>query len=227
MLRCMIFTCTWCYAAWSSLALDATLHDLHLHLMLRCMIFTCTWCYAAWSSLALDAALHDLHLHTWCHAAWSSLALDATLHDLHLHLMLRCMFRCSKMQRPRSWKKWIFWPSKLQKNAGVFAFCRQIWRKKRVEWTNNHPIFSGSCAIEWSWCLLKSFKNTGKTHRKRREKCWLLKRSYRWTDMFSSNMIKISGKRQRETQHVDSWHFAHVDRQIAENTTDLIFLNRN
>ena len=47
----MIFTCTWCYATWSSLALDATLHDLHLHLVLRYMIFTCTWCYATWSSL--------------------------------------------------------------------------------------------------------------------------------------------------------------------------------
>ena len=87
------------YATWSWFALDATLHDSHLHLMLRCMIFTCTWCYATWSSLALDATLHDLHLHlmlrymiftcTWCYATWSSLALDATLHDLHLHLTLR------------------------------------------------------------------------------------------------------------------------------------------
>ena len=85
----MIFTCTWCYAAWSSLALDATLHDPHLHLTLRYMIFSCTWCYAARSSLALDATLHDLLLHlmvrymiftcTWCHPTWSSLALDATL----------------------------------------------------------------------------------------------------------------------------------------------------
>ena len=32
MLRYMIFTCTWCYATWPSLALDATLHDLRLHL---------------------------------------------------------------------------------------------------------------------------------------------------------------------------------------------------
>ena len=112
MLRYMIFTCTWCYAAWSSLALDATLHDLHL--------------------LALDAMLHDLHLRlmlrymifvyiltnedgvglgwggvgiipiglvvrymiftcTWCYATWSSLALNATLHDVHLHLMRRYM----------------------------------------------------------------------------------------------------------------------------------------
>ena len=30
-----------CYATLSSLALDATLHDLHLSLMLRYMIFTC------------------------------------------------------------------------------------------------------------------------------------------------------------------------------------------
>ena len=97
------------YATWSSLALDATLHDLHLHLKLRYMIFTCTWCYptwfsftfwqmrmgrggdntkrvsryAIWSSLAFDATLHDLQ--------WPSLVLDATLHDLHLHLMLRYM----------------------------------------------------------------------------------------------------------------------------------------
>ena len=49
---------------------------------------------------------------------------------------------------------------------------------------------------------VKIIQKHWKTHRKRKEKCWLLKRSYRWTDMFSSNMIKISGKRQRETQHV-------------------------
>ena len=70
------------FATRSSLALDATLHDLHLHLMPRYMFFTCTWCYATWSSLALDATLHDLHLHlmlrymiftgTWCYATWSS-----------------------------------------------------------------------------------------------------------------------------------------------------------
>ena len=35
MLRYMIFTCTSCYATWSSLALHATLDDLHLHFMLR------------------------------------------------------------------------------------------------------------------------------------------------------------------------------------------------
>ena len=109
-----------CYPTWSSLALDATLHDLYLHLRLRYMIFTCTWCYATWSSFTFwqtrmglgrggvgiipnvsRATLPDLYLHlmlrymvficTWCYAAWSSLALDATLHDLHLHLMLRYM----------------------------------------------------------------------------------------------------------------------------------------
>ena len=99
----MILLETWCYATWSSLALGATLHDLHLNLMLRYMIWL--WCYAAWfslerdatlwSSLELDAALRDLHLNlmlrymiftwTWCYATWSSLELDATLHDLHLH----------------------------------------------------------------------------------------------------------------------------------------------
>ena len=61
MLRYMIFTCTWCYASWSSLAFWqmrmgmgwggvgiipnmslCTLHDLHL-MMLRYMIFTWTW----------------------------------------------------------------------------------------------------------------------------------------------------------------------------------------
>ena len=81
----MIFTCTSCYAIWSSLALHATLYDLHLHFMLRYMIFTCTSCYAIWSSLALHATLYDLHLHfmlrymiftcTSCYAIWSSLAL--------------------------------------------------------------------------------------------------------------------------------------------------------
>ena len=35
MLRYMIFTCISCYATWSSLALHATLDDLHLHFMLR------------------------------------------------------------------------------------------------------------------------------------------------------------------------------------------------
>ena len=34
------------YVTRSSLALHATLHDLHLHFMLRYMIFTCTSCYA-------------------------------------------------------------------------------------------------------------------------------------------------------------------------------------
>ena len=110
MLRYMIFTCTSCYATWSSLALHATLHDLHLplhatlhdlhlHFMLRYMSFTCTSCYATWSSLALHATLHELHLHfmlrymsftcTSCYATWASLALHATLHELHLHFMLR------------------------------------------------------------------------------------------------------------------------------------------
>ena len=41
MLRCCTFSCTStytsCYARWSSLALHATLHDLHLHFMLRYM----------------------------------------------------------------------------------------------------------------------------------------------------------------------------------------------
>ena len=138
-LRYVIFTCTWCYAGWveglggwggdstkpascyttwSSLALEATIHDLHLHVMLR--YIACTWRYTTWSWLAFDATLLDLDLHltlhymvctcvwcyatrpalalTWCYTAWSalaldatwsSLALDATLHDLDLHLTLR------------------------------------------------------------------------------------------------------------------------------------------
>ena len=87
MLRCCTFACTStytsCYARWSSLALHATLDDLHLHFMLRYMIFTCTSCYATWSSLALHATLDDLHLHfmlrymiftcTSFYATWSSL----------------------------------------------------------------------------------------------------------------------------------------------------------
>ena len=114
MLRYMIFTCTWCYATWCSLALDATLHVLHLHLMLRCMIFTCAECYATWSSFTFwqmrtgwgwrgvgiipnvsRATLHDLHLHLMLRYM-ILLALDATLRDLHLHLMLRYMiFTCT------------------------------------------------------------------------------------------------------------------------------------
>ena len=102
------------YATRSSLALHATLQDLHLHFMLRYKIFTCTSCYATWSSLALHATLHDLYLHfilrykiftcTSCYATWSSLAIHATLHDLHLHFMLRYMiFTCTSCYATRSW----------------------------------------------------------------------------------------------------------------------------
>ena len=108
MLRYMIFTCTWCYATWSSLAFSHIRMGwgwFQTGLLLLYMIFTCIWCYATWSWLALDNTLHDYHLHlmqdlhlhvrlpymiftcTWSYATSSSLAFDAMLHDLHLHLM--------------------------------------------------------------------------------------------------------------------------------------------
>ena len=73
-----------CYAAWSSFALDARLHDLHLH--------SDRW---GWGGLGVFWG-GDNTRRVSCYAAWSSLALDATLHDLHLHLMLRYMiFTCT------------------------------------------------------------------------------------------------------------------------------------
>ena len=173
MLRYMIFTCTWRYATWSSRALDATLHDLHLHLMLRYMIFTCTWRYATWSSLALGATLHDLHVHltlrylggwgwvggvgiipnlslatlhdficTWCYAVWSLLAFDATLHDLDLHLMLSyTKFAVEGHAQTKIMQISIFSTPKNSKNAGVFAFLRQIWRKKLAQFADDEVAY--------------------------------------------------------------------------------------
>ena len=84
LLRHLLFSCIWCYAAWSSLAFDAAPLDLLLHLMLRRLMISGIWCCATWSSLAFDATPHDLLLHLmlrhlifsgiWCYATWSSLA---------------------------------------------------------------------------------------------------------------------------------------------------------
>ena len=63
-----------CYATWSSLALDATLDDLHLHFDgWGCGGVGVGWgvflntkrvsSYATWPSLAIDATLDDIHLH--------------------------------------------------------------------------------------------------------------------------------------------------------------------
>ena len=70
MLRYMVFTCTWCYATWSSFALDATLHDLPSR-------------FDRWGWGEDGVGL-----------GWGGVGIipnvsRATLHDLHLHLMLR------------------------------------------------------------------------------------------------------------------------------------------
>ena len=88
------FICTWCYATWSSRALDATLHDLHVHLTLRYMIFVYIWTDKdgvglGWGGVGIipnvsRATLHDLYLRlmlrymiftgTWRYSTWSSFA---------------------------------------------------------------------------------------------------------------------------------------------------------
>ena len=177
MLRYLIFTGTstwnWCYATWSSLALqheiDATLLDLHWHLnmqlTLRYLIFTGTstwnWCYATWSSLALQMKLMLRYLiftgtstWNWCYATWSSLALqheiDAMLLDLHWHFNMKLMLRYLIFTGTSTWN-WCYttWSS-LALQHEIDATLLDLHWHFNMKLMLCYLIFTGTST--WNWC---------------------------------------------------------------------------
>ena len=166
------------YATWSSLALDATLHDPHLHLTLRYMIFSCTWCCATWSSLALDAT-----------RTWSSLALDGTLLGwvglggwgrdntkpvsryatwssiwLYGDTCLSQPYKQTKFAleghaQTKIMQISFFSTPKNYKNASVFACLRQIWRKNIAQFADDEVAY---LLLLLTSITIKSVKNIQK-----------------------------------------------------------------
>ena len=116
----------------------ATLHDLHLHLTLRYL--------GGWGWVGGVGIIPNLSL--------------ATLHDLHLHLMLRyTKFAAEGHAQTKIMQISTFSTPKNYKNAGVFVFRRQIWRKNLAQFADDEVAY---LLLLLTRITIKSVKNIQK-----------------------------------------------------------------